>query len=71
VRSTLNPEGHVFIDGALWRARWIAEGKAGVGSAVVVTAVDGPVVLVEAFDAAKVGPGTKGEPGMAPEGDAS
>jgi len=65
VRSTLNPEGHVFIDGALWRARWIAEGKAGVGSAVVVTAVDGPVVLVEAFDPAKVGPG------MALEGDAS
>ena len=65
VRSTLNPEGHVFIDGALWRARWIAEGKAGVGSAVVVTAVDGPVVLVESFDPAKVGPG------MALEGDAS
>jgi membrane-bound serine protease (ClpP class) len=65
VRSTLNPEGHVFIDGALWRARWIADGKAGVGSAVVVTAVDGPVVLVEAFDPAKV------HQGLAVPGDAS
>jgi membrane-bound serine protease (ClpP class) len=62
VRSTLNPEGHVFIDGALWRARWIDDGKAGVGSPVVVTAVDGPVVLVQAFDAAKVGVAAQGTP---------
>lgn len=52
VRSMLNPEGHVFIDGALWRARAVA-GPAGtdvpavkVGSRVRVEAVDGPVVLV-------------------------
>jgi membrane-bound serine protease (ClpP class) len=69
VRSTLNPEGHVFIDGALWRARWIDDGRAGVGSPVVVTAVDGPVVLVQAFDPAKVG-GAPGGPsaGVASEG---
>jgi membrane-bound serine protease (ClpP class) len=69
VRSTLNPEGHVYIDGALWRARWIDDGRAGVGSPVVVTAVDGPVVLVQAFDPAKVG-GAPGGPsaGVASEG---
>jgi membrane-bound serine protease (ClpP class) len=50
VRSVLNPEGHVFIDGALWRARWTGEGRAAVGTPVAVRAVDGPVILVEAFD---------------------
>jgi len=48
VRSVLNPEGHVFIDGALWRAR-TADADAGpvrVGTAVEVRAVDGPVILV-------------------------
>ena len=56
VRSVLNPEGHVFIDGALWRARWVDEGRAGVGTPVTVRAVDGPVVLVGAFDAAATAP---------------
>lgn len=52
VRSMLNPEGHVYIDDALWRARWIGEAKrAKVGTAIRVEAVDGPVVLVDAFDA--------------------
>jgi membrane-bound serine protease (ClpP class) len=51
VRSVLNPEGHVYIDGALWRARWTGETKrAKVGTPVRVHAVDGPVVLVEPFD---------------------
>jgi membrane-bound serine protease (ClpP class) len=55
VRSVLNPEGHVYIDGALWRARWTGETKrAKVGTPVRVHAVDGPVVLVEAFDAETV-----------------
>ncbi len=51
VRSVLNPEGHVYLDGALWRARWTGETKrAKVGTPVRVHGVDGPVVLVEAFD---------------------
>jgi len=45
VRSVLNPEGYVYVDGALWRARWTGESRrAKVGTAV--HAVDGPVVLV-------------------------
>ena len=51
VRSVLNPQGHVYIDGALWRARWIGqERRAKVGTPVVVTGVEGPLVLVERFD---------------------
>ena len=53
VRSVLNPEGHVYIDGALWRARWTGDTKrAKVGTPVRVHAVDGAVVLVEPFDPA-------------------
>ncbi|MCC5949640.1 MAG: hypothetical protein JJT89_14410 [Nitriliruptoraceae bacterium] len=53
VRSVLNPEGHVYIDGALWRARWTGETKrAKVGTPVRVHAVDGPLVLVEPFQPA-------------------
>ena len=48
VRSMLNPEGHVFLDDALWRARFSGEGGAKVGTTVRVHAVDGPVILVEA-----------------------
>jgi membrane-bound serine protease (ClpP class) len=56
VRSVLNPEGHVYLDGALWRARWTGEAKrAKVGTPVRVHAVDGPVVLVEAFEPAPAG----------------
>jgi membrane-bound serine protease (ClpP class) len=52
VRSMLNPEGHVFIDGALWRARSVTTGDEDgtgavrVGTTVRVEAVDGPVILV-------------------------
>jgi len=54
VRSVLNPEGHVFADGALWRARWVDEAHAArVGTVVKVVAVDGPLVLVDAVDAAE------------------
>ncbi|MBW3657382.1 MAG: hypothetical protein KY457_02010 [Actinobacteria bacterium] len=50
VRSVLNPEGHVYIDGALWRARWLGEAKrAKVGTPVQVTGVEGATVLVEPF----------------------
>jgi membrane-bound serine protease (ClpP class) len=53
VRSVLNPEGHVYLDGALWRARWTGEAKrAKVGTPVRVHGVEGSVVLVEAFDPA-------------------
>lgn len=51
VRSVLNPEGHVYIDGALWRAKWIGAAKrAKVGTPVRVTGVEGATVLVEPFD---------------------
>ncbi len=53
VRSVLNPEGHVYIDGALWRARWIGDTKrAKVGTPVRVHSIEGAVVLVEPFDPA-------------------
>ena len=53
VRSVLNPEGHVYIDGALWRARWTGDTKrAKVGTPVRVHEVDGAVVLVEPYDPA-------------------
>jgi len=61
VRSVLNPEGHVFIDGALWRAR-AAGGSAAVvrvGTQVRVADVDGPVIVVaadEGPDQGVVGP---------------
>jgi membrane-bound serine protease (ClpP class) len=69
VRSVLNPEGHVYLDGALWRARWTGESKrAKVGTPVRVHGVEGSVVLVEAFDpaAAKAGAGAAGDPGAGP-----
>jgi membrane-bound ClpP family serine protease len=47
VRSVLNPEGHVFIDEALWRSRWTGEGKLTVGTTVEVVGVDGAVLLVD------------------------
>lgn len=52
VRSTMNPEGHVFVDGALWRARWTGPdvGRVRTGTAVRVNDVDGAVLLVEPAD---------------------
>ncbi|HEV2785083.1 MAG TPA: NfeD family protein [Solirubrobacteraceae bacterium] len=52
VRSTLNPEGHVFADGALWRARWVgaATGRVRTGTHVTITGVDEQILLVEAGD---------------------
>lgn len=47
VRSILNPEGHVYIDDALWRARATGGERVTVGTPVRVHGVDGPVVLVE------------------------
>lgn len=65
VRSVLNPEGHVYVDDALWRARWTGEGKrAKVGTPIRVHGVDGPVVLVDEFDPA----GADGDEEPAPTG---
>jgi membrane-bound serine protease (ClpP class) len=72
VRSILNPEGHVFIDGALWRARWTGdERRAKVGTPVVVHGVDGPLVLVGPFEAAPMSPPVTGgaEPAGTPAND--
>lgn len=46
VRSVLNPEGHVFVDGALWRAR-LREGTGRVrtGTTVRVTGLDEDATL--------------------------
>jgi membrane-bound serine protease (ClpP class) len=64
VRSVLNPEGHVYIDGALWRARWTGDTRrAKVGTPVRVHGIDGPVVLVEPFDPERVGAGAGSDPG--------
>ncbi len=57
VRSVLNPEGHVYIDEALWRARTTDGSKMRVGTPVTVTGVDGAVLLVEPFEAAPAGTG--------------
>jgi membrane-bound serine protease (ClpP class) len=65
VRSVLNPEGHVYIDGALWRARWTGDTRrAKVGTPVRVHAVDGPVVLVEPFDTEVASAGARDEAGQ-------
>ncbi len=47
VREPLNPEGHVWIGGALWRAR-IADGVApeGIGNKVRIDSVDGLTLVV-------------------------
>lgn len=53
VRSMLNPEGHVFIDGALWRARAPDDaGKVRTGTTVRVTGLNDRLTLdVEVVDA--------------------
>jgi membrane-bound serine protease (ClpP class) len=56
VRSILDPEGHVWVDGALWRARWTGpEQRTKVGTPVRVTGVEGPLVLVGPLEAAPAG----------------
>jgi membrane-bound serine protease (ClpP class) len=53
VRSMLNPEGHIFVDGALWRARAPqAAGKVRTGSAVRIVRLNDALTLdVEVVDA--------------------
>src|SRR3954467_9076876 len=47
VREPLDPEGQIFIQGALWRARAIGAGGIGPGNRVRVRAVDGLTLEVE------------------------
>ena len=47
VREPLDPEGQVFVSGALWRARAIDGGPIGPGNRVRVKSVDGLTLEVE------------------------
>jgi membrane-bound serine protease (ClpP class) len=47
VREPLDPEGQVFLSGALWRARVIDGGPVGPGNRVRVKAVEGLTLDVE------------------------
>ncbi|MEX2107207.1 MAG: NfeD family protein [Solirubrobacterales bacterium] len=48
VRSTLDPEGQVFVQGAIWHARLRdGEGRASLGDRVRVESVDGLTLVVE------------------------
>jgi membrane-bound serine protease (ClpP class) len=46
VRSMLNPEGFVWVDGELWRARSEDGRRMRVGEDVVVTGIEGTVLIV-------------------------
>jgi membrane-bound serine protease (ClpP class) len=47
VREPLDPEGQVFVAGALWRARVSDGGPIGLGNRVRIKAVDGLTLEVE------------------------
>src|SRR3954452_13824855 len=47
VREPLDPEGHVFVAGALWRARTSEAGPIGLGNRVTIKAVEGLTLEVE------------------------
>ena len=47
VRIPLDPEGQIFLQGALWRARVTGSGGIGLGNRVRVKAVDGLTLEVE------------------------
>jgi membrane-bound serine protease (ClpP class) len=47
VRAPLDPEGQVFLQGALWRARTTGADEIGPGNRVRVKAVDGLTLEVE------------------------
>lgn len=48
VRSTLNPQGHVLVEGALWRARALEwDGPVAAGTPVRVTAVDEQALILD------------------------
>jgi len=52
-RADLDPEGHVWVKGALWKARVLGGGTLPVGSRVRVRRVDGLLLLVQPEDAAE------------------
>jgi membrane-bound ClpP family serine protease len=48
VRSTLNPQGHVLVEGALWRARAVEwDGPVAAGTTVRVTGVDEEALVLD------------------------
>jgi membrane-bound ClpP family serine protease len=48
VRSTLNPQGHVLVEGALWRARALEwDGPVAAGTPVRVTGVDEAALVLD------------------------
>ncbi len=48
VRSTLNPQGHVLVEGALWRAQALEwDGPVAAGTPVRVTGVDETALVLE------------------------
>jgi membrane-bound serine protease (ClpP class) len=47
VREPLDPDGQIFIEGALWKARASGEAEIGLGNRVRVKAVDGLTLEVE------------------------
>jgi membrane-bound serine protease (ClpP class) len=48
VRSTLNPQGHVLVEGGLWRARALEwDGPVAAGTRVEVTGVDEEALLLD------------------------
>ncbi|MGZ4145892.1 MAG: NfeD family protein, partial [Actinomycetota bacterium] len=48
VRSMLNPEGFVLVEGELWRARSEDGSRMRVGIPVTVSRIDGTVLIVRA-----------------------
>jgi membrane-bound serine protease (ClpP class) len=54
VRSTLNPQGHVLVEGALWRARALEwDGPVAAGTPVRVTGVDEEALVLDVEPIAK------------------
>jgi membrane-bound serine protease (ClpP class) len=54
VRSTLNPQGHVLVEGALWRARALEwDGPVAAGTPVRVTGVDQEALVLDVEPIAK------------------
>lgn len=48
VRSTLNPQGHVLVEGALWRARAVGwDGPVAAGTPVRVTGIDEAALVLD------------------------
>jgi membrane-bound serine protease (ClpP class) len=47
VREPLDPEGQIFVQGALWKARATGSDRIGLGTRVRVRAVDGLTLEVE------------------------